>query len=441
MRGHLANAAWGVLDYVAYPLGMLLVAPVVLREMGAAQYGVWTIATAIVTVGSIIASGLGDANIQQVAHQRGCSHNANLLRTVRCMIGIHLLLATILGLVTWIFAPHLASRVVASTSRLRSDCLWSIQLAAALLWVRAMESVCISTQRAFARYGAAVRISLLARLLSLVAAAVLAFLVHRVAAMLAAALVFNLIGTICQYARLRPLLEGGSLRPEFDRGTLKALVAFGAFSWLLAVSGIIFNQADRLYLGISSGAVTVASYALCTQLAQPIWGIAASGLHFLFPYLAERRASQSLFDLRSAVLTAFVCNLLFVGVAYAALLLCGPEVLRIWAGKQIAEEAAPLLPIVAAGTALLAMNVTATYSLYAFRRMRIVTALNLVGGAVMLLLMLYLTPRFGAHGPAYARLSYGLITLYLYFPLLREWKSDGIANVVLPSIKSTWEEV
>ena len=95
---------------------------------------------------------------------------------------------------------------------------------------------------------------------------------------------------------------------------MKALIGFGAFSWLQAVSGVLVSQADRLFLGVSLGAVAVASYALCTQLAQPIYGFAASGLHFLFPHLAERSAVQGLSGTRKAVLIAFFCNLLFVVV-------------------------------------------------------------------------------------------------------------------------------
>ena len=41
MRAHLVNATYGVLEYAAYPIGMLLVAPIILRNMGAAQYGIW----------------------------------------------------------------------------------------------------------------------------------------------------------------------------------------------------------------------------------------------------------------------------------------------------------------------------------------------------------------------------------------------------------------
>ena len=70
MRRQISNFVYGLLDYAAYPFGMLALAPIVLRDLGAAQYGVWAVATATVSFGSIVASGFGDANIQQVATRR-----------------------------------------------------------------------------------------------------------------------------------------------------------------------------------------------------------------------------------------------------------------------------------------------------------------------------------------------------------------------------------
>jgi O-antigen/teichoic acid export membrane protein len=440
MREHLANAGWGVLDYAAYPVGMLLVAPVVLRNMGAAQYGVWTVATAAVSVGSIIAAGFGDANIQHVASQRGMGRPDLLLRTVRCMISINLTLGTTLGVLTWILAPYAARYVVPSDAALQAQCLWSLRLACLLIWVRTMESVCISTQRAFERYGPAVRISLIGRLLSLVAAAVLTYVTRNVAALLAAAVVTNAFATSLQFRQLRKLLDAGSLAPIFDRDAIKALLAFGVFSWLQALSSIVFGQADRLFLGLSYGAVAVASYALCTQVAQPIYGIVASGLHFLFPHLAGSRVSRAPAELRRVVLTAFVVNVLIVAIAAVALGVFGPNLLHIWAGKQIAKSAFGVLPTIVAGSALLGVNVTATYSLYALGRVRIVTWLNLAGGAAMLLLMVYLAPRFGAYGLAIARLSYGTITLFLYVPLIRQL-SGGRTALSVMAAKPVCEEI
>jgi O-antigen/teichoic acid export membrane protein len=439
MRTHLANATYGVLDYAAYPIGMLIVAPIVLHNLGTARYGVWAVVTATVSMGSMIASGFGDANIQQVASQRSSGEYGALLRTVRSLIGINLVSATVLSFIAWMLVPFVSHRLASSDPVLQRDCIWSLRIACVLIWVRTQESVCISTQRAFERYGAAVRISVLARLLSLAVAAGLTYFFPSITVVVASAALINLLGTLLQFIHLRRLIGFHSIAPAFDRDALKALLSFGAFSWLQAVSGVVVSQTDRLFLGVSLGATAVASYALCTQIAQPIYGVAAAGLHFLFPYLSGRISSSSS-DVRKAVLIAFACNVFFVVAGALTLLLFGRRILHMWAGEAIPQSSLSLLPLIVWGFSLLALNVTATYALFALGRVRVVTSLNLAGGLVMLLLMVCLLPRFGTRGMAMARLCYGLITLILYFPLVRHLRMRKHAVPPLPAARPACEE-
>src|ERR1700731_603286 len=127
-KAPLANAVYGVLDYVAYPVGMLLLAPVVLRNLGVQQYGIWTVASAAVSAGSIIASGFGDANIQHVATQRSTGNPDAVVRTVRSTMGIHLIMGAVIALVGWALAPYVAAHVAPSVP-LRHVCLWSLRIA------------------------------------------------------------------------------------------------------------------------------------------------------------------------------------------------------------------------------------------------------------------------------------------------------------------------
>src|SRR6202012_1404671 len=125
---------------------------------------------------------------------------------------------------------------------------------------------------------------------------------YGVRSIMVATAVLMVLGTVAQMVRLRQLISGASLLPAFDRQAFTMLLGFGAFSWVIAVSGVIFTQADRLILGVSLGAATVTAYALCVQLAQPIYGVAASGLHFLFPYLAARHSDPQPGRLRKPIL-------------------------------------------------------------------------------------------------------------------------------------------
>jgi O-antigen/teichoic acid export membrane protein len=356
-------------------------------------------------------------------------------------MGINLMLGIVFAALGWMLSPLAAARVSGSSPALLQSCLWSLRIACVMLVVRAIESVCISTQRAFERYGAAVRISIVARLLALAVVAGLTFLGHSVVAIMGATCLLTLAGLGLQLIRLKRLLGADSLMPAFDRGAMHALMSFGAFCWLQAVSGVVFSQVDRLTLGVSLGAAAVASYALCAQMAQPIFGVAASGLHFLFPYLSNRSASMSPAALRRSLLIAFAFNLVFVAVSAGALLLLGNRILHAWAGAEIARSAASIMPVIVWSSALLGLNATAIYALLALGHVRIVTGLNLASGAIMLLLMFYLTPRFGILGIAFARLSYALISLLLYIPLLGHFLGRPVSRGNLRALQPVKEEL
>ena len=441
MRSQLSNAAYGVLDYAAYPIAMLVSAPTLLKHLGVAQYGIWIVTTAALNTGSIVASGFGDANIQYISSARSYGDSGVLLRSVRSMLGINLLLGAALAAISWVLVPLAAGHVAGSAAGLEAACLLSLRIASALMLVRAIESVCVSTQRAFERYGAAVRISLLARVITVAVAVLLSMRGFGVAAIMVATACLLVLSTAAQLIRLKQYLGASSLLPSFDRQATTALFSIGAFSWLLAVSSVVFTQADRLLLGVSLGATTVTAYALCVQMAQPVYGIAASGLHFLFPYLSARNAISEPAAIRKAVLAAFAVNLLIVAVGAGLLLLFGPAALYAWVGRSVAQSAVSILPPIVFSFALLGLSVTGYYSLLALGHIHTVTALNLFGGLAMLLLMAWLLQLQGVHGIAMARLCYGFIALLMYVPLARVLGGARAPSLSPSDIRPVCEDV
>ena len=440
MRDQIANAAYGVFDYAAYPIGMLLVAPIVLHHLGPAQYGLWAIATAAVSTGGIVASGFGDANILHVARLRSSTNKHAIESVVRSMVGINLVLGLVLALAGLALSPVAARHVAGSDVFLQRSCLLSLRIASVLMLVRALESVSISTLRAFERYGAAVRISIAVRLLTLALAALLAVNGRGTVSIMTVTLVLMSLGTCVQFFRLHQFLGSTSLWPAFSREATRALFGFGLYSWLQAIAGVLFSQIDRLLLGVSLGAVAVASYALCVQLAQPLFGLTAAGLHFLFPYLSGRVDNISRATLQRTLRKAFGLNLLLVAIGTALLLAFGQRLLQTWAGPAIAQTAAPFFPLVIIGSALLGLSVTGTYALFALGKVSSVALLSISAGIAMLLMMFWLLPRSGVQGLATARLFYGLFSLLLYIPLLHSLASRR-SSKPLASALASLEEV
>lgn len=435
MKSHLANAAFGVIDYLAYPLGLLLLAPVILHELGVERYGMWSVACAVFNTGAIVASGFGDANIRSVAVAHGSDRRHEVVEAIRATLGIHLVLGLLIAAGTWASATAIARSTTKMHPAMLGDCIWALRITALLILLRAVETVCVSTHRAFARYGRAIQVSVCARILSLIAAVLVPLADRSVAAVMLAMLVIALLAVCTQMVQLCRVLGVRTFAPLFDRQRTGSLLGFGIYTWLQAVAVLLFGQADRIIAGVMFGAAMVSSYAFCVQLTQPIYGLTAAGLHFLFPYVAthaggDRRA------LRRSVLSAFAVNAGFVGLSLTLLLLFGKAILLRWDGPSIAVAADPMLPAIAWSSALAALGVTGGYSLLAMGRARAVTLLNIAGGLAFLAAIPVLVPRYGSAGLAYARLFFGPFALLVYVPLamsLMRQSTGSKASLSIPA--------
>ena len=310
-RGY-ANAFYGVADYIALPIGMLLAAPFLLRHLGTAQYGVWILAGAAVSGGGIVSSSFGDAVIKYVGECRGRRDWSGITRIVGNMISINLLLSGILAIALWFLAPYVARHVVRVDLELQGICLRSLRIGSGLLLVKSIESVFISTLRAFETYGSTVRIAICSRIAILASAIVLAAFGRNVVWILVATLIISLSGTLAQALALRNKIGNFSPMPSWHRKTVSDIAAFGTFSWLQAIAGVGFSHADRFFVGFFMGAPAVAYYGLCVQAAQPIHGLISSGMHFLFPHLSARYSVAPISEIRHKIALAIRVNIALV---------------------------------------------------------------------------------------------------------------------------------
>jgi O-antigen/teichoic acid export membrane protein len=418
MNKQLTNAVYGVLDYTSYPLGMLLVAPVVLHRQGAAEYGLWITSTAVISAGGIIASGFSDANIQRAAQHRGKGDHDSISDTTGSMLGINLVLGALIAICVWIAAPLAANHMAVSTLTTAGECLFCLRAASIGIFLRALEAVAVSTHRAFEDYRYTVRISTICRISTLGIAALLACLGQPMSSIVLATVLVLAIGVYLQFRSLRPFLQPGRLRPRVHAET-RHLLRLGVFPWLQALTSIIFGQLDRILLGVYVGTLAVAPYALCVQFAQPIVGVAASGLSFLFPYLSKRVDSLSAEDLKRTLLKAFACNLLIAFCGVLGLLTFGTHLIQLWAGATVARSANDFLVPITVGSALAGLGTTAIYAMQSMGMFRVVALITIGGRGGMLLVMSLLLHRFGIQGLAYSRLCYGVIPLLIYIPLYR----------------------
>ena len=174
------------------------------------------------------------------------------------------------------------------------------------------------------------------------------------------------------------------------------------------------------------GASAVVAYALCAQISQPVYGLTASGLHFLFPYLASRQRTSTPAELRRIVKRAFAANAVLVLIGTGVVLTGSNWILHLLANDAVASACALLLPTVLAGSALAALSVTGMYAMFALGRVQFVALTNVAGALAGAGVVAYFVHGFGVTAIIAGRFAFALVALLVYVPLLRELRIGSI---------------
>jgi O-antigen/teichoic acid export membrane protein len=415
-KAGIVNGVFGIVDYLVQPIAMLIAAPLLIRYLGISQYGVLMLAIATVGAGNMFAASFGDAAVKYVSACRGRGDVDAVKPIVRCVLMINVCLGTALALLLYVFAPAVVE-VMKINGGLRVAGIRALQIGAAVLLVRSVECVFIGVLRAFEHYRAAAQITSSMRILAIAASVLLAYVHRDVSTIMAAILCTVAVGAallaVSIHSKVGPVLTW----PSWNTKELSEVMSFGAASWLLGLSGMAFNQVDRLLVGVFLGPIEVGYYSVCTQATQPIHGIVASGLHFLFPHLSAKMANAEPVAVQRSIKRALGWNLVLALLLSTPLTLYSRNFLTFWMGKGFAAHAWLALGLLSVASGLVALNVALHYSLLAMGCIRNVAVLNLIAGGAMLTVMALLIPRFGIVGAALGRLVYGPVTWLMYLKL------------------------
>jgi len=406
-RESASNAAYSVAEYIAQPAASLLAAPFLVRHLGLAQYGIWMLVSAILGSMGILSTGFGDATVKYVSAYRGQNNSCGVERTIRATLTINTALGSLFGGLVWTAAPFLAHSVFKIEPEFQKVSIGAIQISAIILVVRSVESVFVSTLRAFQRYGPPVKLNVFLRSVVVVSAVVLSAIGRGVVDIMMATLFWSALVVVLQAIAAQKVVGTFNVLPTLQYEALKEVFAFGCFSWLQALAAVVFGYADRFLVAAMLGTAPVAIYVLCVQATQPIHGLGAAAFNFLFPHISSRHEAGEVDAPRRVFRFALLSSVGFSLLLALPLILFGRPLLTLWMGPEFAQQGYVVLGVLAVAYVLLAVNVVPHYTLMALGKVRYVSIVNVLGGILSLCGAAMLIPPFGLLGASVGRLLYG----------------------------------
>jgi O-antigen/teichoic acid export membrane protein len=394
---------------------MLVAAPLLLRALGAQQYGAWMLVNAIAATASGLGGGFGDGATKYVSMYQGCGDRDGALRSMMAVLVVNCGFGLLAGAIVAASAPWLIGHVFTVPASLQHAGIVALRISAALLFIRFAETVFTSTIRGCEQYRPTVVISVVARTLTTLAALLLALIGYGLIAILWATLFTATISCTAQMLIVHKLFCGeGRWRLASIGSAVREVFSFGAFTWLKSTLGVLISHGDRLLVAWQPGTAPLAFYSLCNQLTQPIHALTASAFNFVFPSFSAKSAAGHWPETRRNYRIAAVLAALLISATSATLIVGARPILRLWLGASVASQYHDLLITMVIGNGLLALSVVPHYAALAFGRARSLVLVNLAAGILSLGCGYLLIHRFGVIGAGFGKIIAGLVFLSVF---------------------------
>ncbi len=266
MKNGIYNSVGGI---VRLAVALALV-PLLIRIIGTTEYGVCSLAFAIVGVSAVTETGLSSSVTVFASRDLAESNRKALSQTLTISLAASILLAAIVGGVLWFGAETITSWFPKIPTDDQPLVTKALRIGSILILARLPQQVLIGVQQAFQRFGilnAVLTIQSLTLGIGMVA----------VAANGGTTIQFMIVQTTVTAATLLAhavvtyrLLHEEHMRLNWSNRKVGEMLHFGALSTISNIGGVLFTQCDRLVVGAFLDTATLGIYAAITTITTQI---------------------------------------------------------------------------------------------------------------------------------------------------------------------------
>lgn len=417
-RIHIGNASWATVEYLAYPLLMILATPLLVSRLGIEQYGLWVLVNSFAGMSGVSNLGMGTAVMKFVSARRGQGNNVEAARSVQICLAMSLAGGALFSGLLALLTPYLAREVFQQMGPVNKTII-ALYCAAVLVLLFQLDNLYSQTIKASERFDIAAYIEISCRFVLLFSSVAAACIFRNIIAVLLITIIVMLISVICKGLIASNILCASLFLPYWSKKTAREVFRFGFWSWTQGIAGVLFQQADRIILGAVLGSTVLAHYNVCLQLVRQIHSVPSAAMSIIFPLVSRKKEECLPGALRFIRDTSLLVNYLSTLFLAGLLFFAGHKILILWMGKAFASEAGYLLPWMILPFFLLSLCIVPTYFLLGCGEVRFVSSNSILAGLLGLVAAIFLVPGYGAIGAALSRVVYALAALLAYFKLYK----------------------
>lgn len=342
------NSLLGLLALVVPTGTILILYPILVRHISAAELGIWFTATSLAGSFGLLDFGLAAATVKFISYDLSCNARQRAAETLATSVLFYGALGALISIVVYSVSP-LVIPFFKIDQRTSTTAVVVFRLSSLQFFASFINSVLVAFFKGCGKFQYSTALVCLTTFaMYTCSAAVVAFggggIIQVAAIGVGAqflAVLFGVIMSLRLSARLRLPLR--SARPSAQ--SFRRMFRFGSVMAVHSVCVTVFNQGQRLLVGILLGPAAVTTYTLAASGTSKAHAAVAAVTEVLFPLASQLSGAQRLKRVYRSMQMAGA------GIALVLLLplaIYAAPILRFWLGNAtLAATVAPLVPIFA----------------------------------------------------------------------------------------------
>lgn len=344
---NLARNAWSNLLGAAIPaLVMLATVPLVVKGLGDASYGVYSLVTAIVGYFAVIDINVTAGSVKYIAEHNAREDREGIFETLSFGLASYAIIGALGAFGLLLGAGWFVTSVFSVPEALVPEAIATLRLAAAGFLLGQIQSYLNSVPQSLMRYDISARVEMVFGTLVPLATVGVLLLGYGLFEVVLLRVAASAIHCAILWRAVRRLLPGVRWRWP-SQGARNALLSFSAYSFLSRFATLSYAHADKLIIGALVGVTGLAYFTVAATLANRVLSLTFRLSGVFFPAASALAAKGELARLDRAYLKA-TRYVVFLNAAILVLVaVFAHQILRYWMNEEFARNGALVLAVMA----------------------------------------------------------------------------------------------
>lgn len=427
----IKNAIYGGLGW-AWPITISFFAtPFIVHKMGVEAYGIFALASVLVSFMSFLEFGLGSASLKYVSEFYAKSEWMFLNKALNSSLSGYIIIGAVGAFIIFISVDLLSTKIFKISDEHLHLARFVFRLAAVGFFFNMMLGIVGIIPKALQRYDLSTALGSFLGTVNVAIIVVILLLGGGLREVVVGNFIIVVISALVYIGVGKILLPKWKMELKIDSKLFGRLFKFGSFATISQIAGIGIAQFDRAVVGSYLGPSGVGYYVVPANLANKIHGAILNVTNVLFPLSSELDSTGQKERLRKLYLISSKYTLLLSTTIALPLVLLSYQILFFWMGSEFAIKGSLPMALLVASYYFGSWNVAAYYISWGKGFSWLNALFDVIGGILSIVGCLILIPRFGLAGAAAASLL-GRIPVPVFILLVQ--RTVGVSFIEITKV-------